>query len=119
MPGAIQFSLGNTKLPKWPASQFFLCFSWILVITMIATYSGNLIAFMAVKKIKVPVNTLEELASSDYQAGTKLGSAQHLLFQVFPFRLLAGMVQTRKVTNEVHANITNFRCPYKSMSIVI
>ena len=74
--------LGNPKLPKWPTSQLFLCFYWMLVITMIATYNGNLIAFMAVKKIKVPVNTLEELANSDYQAGTLLGSAQHLLFQV-------------------------------------
>ena len=53
------------------------CF-WFMIITFMATYTGNLVAFMTVKTIHFPVNTLEELASNSaleagpYEGGTAL-----------------------------------------------
>ena len=49
-----------------------------MIITFSATYTGNLVAFMTVKTIHFPINTLEELASnsafeaSPYEGGTAL-----------------------------------------------
>ena len=50
---------------------------------MIATYTGNLIAFMTATKFTFPVDSLEELAASpDYQAGLMVGSNIESLFSV-------------------------------------
>ena len=52
-------------------------------ITIIAIYSGNLVAFMMVKKTKLPLDSLREQTSyPEYQAGIHGGSAQSSLFQV-------------------------------------
>ena len=56
---------------------------WILTISIIAIYTGNLIAFMAVQKHQVPINSLEELAARpEYQAGIAAGGSPYQLFKV-------------------------------------
>ena len=56
---------------------------WVFVIAVVATFTGNLMALMAVKKYNIPVNTLEELAAQPrYQAGVVDGVALADLFRV-------------------------------------
>ena len=68
--------------PVNPASRLFMSCYWIFTITIIATYSGNLVAFMTVKKLKFPIDNLEELAAhSEYQAGVLKGASTMALFK--------------------------------------
>ena len=56
---------------------------WFLIITVLAIYSGNLVAFSTMKKIKLPIKNLEELAAhSEYQAGVSSGGSTISLFRV-------------------------------------
>ena len=56
---------------------------WIFTITILATYTGNLVAFMTVQKLKLPINDLEELADHpEYQAGLARGTSTSDLFKV-------------------------------------
>ena len=51
--------------------------------TTIAIYSGNLIAFSTIKRMKVSINNLEELAAHPtYQAMVPMGSATMDIFKV-------------------------------------
>ena len=44
---------------------------------------GNLVAFMAIPNLELPVNNLETLADHpEYQAGIVRGSTHHTLFNV-------------------------------------
>ena len=55
----------------------------MFIIAVVATFTGNLMALMAVKKYNIPVNTLEELAARpEYQAGVVDGVALSDLFRV-------------------------------------
>ena len=90
-------SLGGGKLSHKPTIRIFLSCYWIFLVTIMATYTGNLIAFMTVKKPKVPVNTLEELATNpEYQAGVLKGSSHHTLFEVDIFRRPCLVKTTKK-----------------------
>ena len=56
---------------------------WIVSVSLIAKYTGNLIAFMTATKFTLPVDSLEELAASaEYQAGLIVGSSIESLFRV-------------------------------------
>ena len=61
----------------------FVWFVWLCIILMIATYAANLIAFLTVTKVTLPVNSLEELvAQNEYSAGVTGSSAHQLIFEV-------------------------------------
>lgn len=71
------------------ASRLFVACYWILTITLVAIYNGNLIAFMTVRTQQLPINTLQELASHpEYQAGVMKGSVYSDLFKVSFFPLV-------------------------------
>ena len=54
-----------------------------MIITILATYSGNLVAFSTMRKVRLPVKNLEELAvHSEYQAGVSSGGSTISLFRV-------------------------------------
>ncbi len=56
---------------------------WILTITVVATFTGNLTAFMTLKKTVLPLNSLKDLAARpDYQVGLAGGTSSHNLFNV-------------------------------------
>ena len=64
------------------AERFYLGCYWVFVIAIVATFTGNLMPLMAVKKYNIPVNSLEELAAnSEYQAGVVDGVVLSDLFQ--------------------------------------
>ena len=58
-------------------------FWWFFAIIMSATYTGNLIAALAVPGSSLQFNTLEDLANqNEYQVGVENGIALFNLFQV-------------------------------------
>ena len=80
---AIRFPSERKEPTSRPASRIILSCYWLLVITIVAVYTGNLIAFMTIKKIKLPVNTLEDLAHHpEFQAGLSAGTSTYDLFKV-------------------------------------
>ena len=77
------FIPGSEQPPQLNASRLFTSCFWFFIITTIAVYSGNLIAFSTVKRLRLPVNSLEELVTNPtYQAMVPQGSATMGLFKV-------------------------------------
>ena len=77
------FIAGSDIIMARPASHAYISFYWFLTVTLVATYSGNLIAFMTVTKLKLPIENLRDLASHpEYEAGVSRGSSNHDLFRV-------------------------------------
>ena len=74
---------GSVKASQRMVTRIFLACYMILTITIAATYSGNLIAFLSITKLKNPIKSLEDLAANpNWQAGFQAGSSNHDLFKV-------------------------------------
>ncbi|ESP00146.1 hypothetical protein LOTGIDRAFT_141353, partial [Lottia gigantea] len=66
---------GGSSMPSSIAGRSLLASWWIFCLITVATYSGNLIAFLTVSKEKLPFETLEELGNQeDFSWGTLGGS---------------------------------------------
>ncbi|XP_060078761.1 glutamate receptor ionotropic, kainate 3-like [Ylistrum balloti] len=66
---------GGDRLPESQTGRTLISFWWLFSIVMVATYSGNLIAFLTVAKDRLPFNSLAELvAQSEYSWGTLGGT---------------------------------------------
>ena len=75
--------LGSNQKPLLNASRIFTACYWAVIITTVAIYSGNLLAFSTIKKIKLPFNSLEGLATHPtYQVMIPGGTATMDLFEV-------------------------------------
>lgn len=75
--------VGDDARNRRGAERMYLSCYWVFAIAVVATFTGNLMALMAVKKYNIPVNTLEELAAQPrYQAGVVDGVALADLFRV-------------------------------------
>ena len=87
---------GSPKISQRTVTRKFLACYMILTITVVATYSGNLIAFLSITKLKSPINSLEDLAAKpEWQAGFQAGSSNHDLFRVFTLFLSIEWYSTR------------------------
>ena len=70
-------------MPKTPTTRLFNTCYWFMIITFVATYTGNMVAFMTVKTIHFPINTLEDLASHPtFEAGPYEGGTALDIFKV-------------------------------------
>ena len=59
--------LGSPAHPASGSVRFVLAFYWLFCIVLVATYSGNIISFLAVDKQAIPFSNLVELvALEDY-----------------------------------------------------
>ena len=77
------FPLGGFQSPVMTSVRFIVGFWWWFNIVIVATYSGNLIAFLAIVKYKAPFETLEEMAQKGgYKFGTIGGSSLESIFKV-------------------------------------
>jgi len=52
---------GGVNLPESNAGRTFVSCWWLFCIVIVATYCGNLIAFLTVTKETAPFNTLDEM----------------------------------------------------------
>ncbi|ESO85380.1 hypothetical protein LOTGIDRAFT_75623, partial [Lottia gigantea] len=74
---------GGESLPTSLAGRKFIGFWWLFCIMLVATYSGNLVAFLTISRVEVPFDTLAGMSQqSDYKWGTLGGSAFTTLFLV-------------------------------------
>ncbi|KAJ8315309.1 hypothetical protein KUTeg_007459 [Tegillarca granosa] len=74
-PHSFLYLSGGERPPVSQSARALISTWWIFSIVIVATYSGNLIAFLTVSKDKVPITTLEELGlQSKYKWGTIGGS---------------------------------------------
>ena len=74
---------GQVKVPRsCPARIVFA--SWSLcVLLLVATYTGNLVAFLSSIQVSPPFRSLEELANrDDYRVGTTGGTFWETKFKV-------------------------------------
>ncbi|KAK2170522.1 hypothetical protein LSH36_2g02018 [Paralvinella palmiformis] len=79
--GVIMFQGANLSLKRLSVRLVFFCF-WLTVIITMATYTGNLTASLAVRKVNMPFTTLREIAKrDDYTLAIKPGSIREALFQ--------------------------------------
>ena len=58
--GAI-FTQGYSAPPIRTPSRVFVACYWLYLISMVAAFTGSLVATMSVQKIKLPINTYQEL----------------------------------------------------------
>lgn len=67
---------GGCYLPEAQSGRFFVGFYWMSCMVIVATYSGNLIAFLTVSKDVLPFDTLEGMADqNEYRFGYIGGTA--------------------------------------------
>ena len=77
------FSEGGYFSPVMASGRFIVGFWWLFCIVIVATYSGNLIAFLTVHKYKAPFETLQEMAQEgEYKFGTIGDSAMETIMKV-------------------------------------
>ena len=74
---------GNPEVSKTLTTRLFIACYWFMIITFVATYTGNMVAFMTVKTVHLPINTLEELAANPaFKAGPYEGGTALDIFKV-------------------------------------
>ena len=75
---------GSTWLPAVNLQSTRIIFwTWFLFSMIItATYIGNITAALTVPKVKLPIQTLEDLADSDYEFTLPAGTAPNTLMKV-------------------------------------
>ena len=77
------FPLGGFQSEVMTSVRFIVGYWWLFSIAIVATYSANLIAFLAIVKYKAPFETLEEMAQKgEYKFGTIGGSSLESIFRV-------------------------------------
>lgn len=50
-------------MPKSDSGRIIVGTWWLVVLVVVTTYCGNLVAFLTFPKMEVPINTIEELVS--------------------------------------------------------
>ena len=69
--------------------RFVVGFWWLFCIVIVATYSGNLIAFLAIDKYNAPFETLKEMAQAgEFKFGTIGGTSFEAIMQVLYYNTL-------------------------------
>ena len=78
---------GQVETPAAHSGRFVIAFWWMFVmVTIIATYMGNLIAFLTVIVVTPPFTNINELANqNEYIYGTLGASAWEVVFRVTTF----------------------------------
>ena len=74
---------GSVHMPTSLAARFIVGFFWFFCTVLVATYSGNLVAFLAIAKTEPPFTTVEELSlQQEYVVGTVGGTIWEEMLQV-------------------------------------
>ena len=75
---------GIPQIPNLNSLQAYTGWYWIFIVTILATYSGNLMSFLAVQRPPLPINSLEELVQNpDWEADMYSGTSALDLFKVW------------------------------------
>ena len=73
--------LGYPIRPTSHSSRIIYAFFALAVLSLTATYTGNIVAFLSVKKIPIPFKSMAELAeSTEYKFGITKGTLIDVIF---------------------------------------
>ncbi|CAG2217228.1 GRID1 [Mytilus edulis] len=105
MYGAL-LTQGGAHMADSSSGRTLLSFWWIFCIIMMATYSGNLIAFLTVTKEKLPFTDLSGLVAQDkYQWGIQGGAIFEQIFKTSEIpeykKIWSGVVEYNKSDTRV------------------
>lgn len=53
-------------MPKSDSGRIIVGTWWLVVLVVVTTYCGNLVAFLTFPKMEIPVNTVRQLVSSSF-----------------------------------------------------
>ena len=74
---------GGTRHPSGIAGRVFRATWWMFCVTLSATYTGNLVAFISVYLERLPYNTFTEIAAqTDYKVAILGGTSSETRFRV-------------------------------------
>ena len=77
---------GNCWMPVAQSGRIMVGAFWFFAVVVVATYTGNLIAFLAVNKVRLPFDTLESMVKqTSVKYGPASGVALANLFRVATF----------------------------------
>ncbi|KAK2152669.1 hypothetical protein LSH36_322g05030 [Paralvinella palmiformis] len=83
---------GCSWTPHSQALRFLVGFWWFFTLVITATYTGNLIAVLAVPKLTLPVNTLQDLANQNfYKYGVVADTAIYSMIKLSASKLYKKM----------------------------
>ena len=86
--------VGGIWLPDSQSGRVLVGCFWFFVIAVVAIYTGNLIAFLAVSTVEMPFDTLQGLVSqSALEFGTSDGVALVMLFRVSELTHTLSLIQ--------------------------
>ena len=75
--------LGGVHIPDAQSGRFFVGFWWMYSMVVVATYSGNLIAFLTVTRIYLPFSSLDEMVrDGNFKYGLISGTSTESFFNV-------------------------------------
>ena len=74
---------GAVHSPTMQSSRTIFASYWIFVIVVVATFTGNLTAFLTISKADMPFDSLAEMAEqTEFRYGVQEGVVQHMLLKV-------------------------------------
>ena len=74
---------GSTWMPDSQSGRFIVGFWWMYCIVVMATYSGNLIAYLTVTKTTLPFDSLDDMINQNkFKFGTLGGTITEYKLQV-------------------------------------
>ena len=74
---------GDVPMPKPQSGRVVYVSFYVLVVLLVALYAGNLTATLAVSDVRMPFDTLDELAkSNNYIFQVRVGAFREQIFRV-------------------------------------
>lgn len=58
--------LGGMYLPRTDSGRIIVGTWWLVVLVVVTTYCGNLVAFLTFPKMEIPVNTVGQLVNHEH-----------------------------------------------------
>ena len=109
--------LGGERLPHSQTGRSLLSCWWVFCIVMMATYTGNLIAFLTVNKNVSPFTNVEEmLQQNQYKWGIIGGSYWVTIFKVCHYLLFFNKCYSEKLKQK--SKVTPWLCQGSVLSRV-
>ena len=97
---------GMPWTPKAMSARILVSTMWIYYIILVSTYTGNLVAFLAVPNRIVPIDTLRDaVRQNTYAVGTIKGQALEDVLKVIILKIFWKLV--RCCSNDSHAISNN------------
>lgn len=73
---------GGVQVPRADSGRLIVGTWWLVVLVLVTSYSGNLVAFLTFPMLEAPLNSVKEVSSRALSSGLLAGSSLEVLLQV-------------------------------------